>query len=147
MMTRFALVLVLFNMSIANAQTLAEYRWTHRLVLVLADSDDRADVVAFRESLRDARCELDDRDILVGWFFPGSAARIDDRDIDERQAQTIRDQFLPGESGMVVLLVGKDGGIKARYDRAPSLDALFALIDGMPVRRAEMRSRQSDCEP
>lgn len=39
-----------------------------------------------------------------------------------------------------VLLIGKDGGVKARQ-AVLDLEALFDRIDAMPMRRAEMRAR------
>ena len=42
------------------------------------------------------------------------------------------------------LLVGLDGGVKARTTEAVDPDAWFARIDAMPMRRAELRERASD---
>ncbi len=39
------------------------------------------------------------------------------------------------------LLIGKDGGEKFRSDSFVSNSQLFATIDGMPMRKAEMRRR------
>ena len=44
-----------------------------------------------------------------------------------------------------MVLVGKDGGAKLRTAEVPDLDALFDLIDGMPMRIAEMRRRGTPC--
>ena len=40
-----------------------------------------------------------------------------------------------------VVLIGKDGGVKARTSDPGALQDFLALIDTMPMRRAEMRSR------
>lgn len=45
----------------------------------------------------------------------------------------------PGE----LFLIGLDGGIKARYELGNvKLSEVFADIDGMPMRRAELRQKQ-----
>ena len=44
-----------------------------------------------------------------------------------------------------MLLVGKDGGEKLRTTEVPDLAAVFGLIDGMPMRREEMRERGTSC--
>ena len=36
--------------------------------------------------------------------------------------------------------------IKARYAKAPNLNDVFSLIDGMPMRRSEMRERGLKCD-
>ena len=39
-----------------------------------------------------------------------------------------------------VVLIGLDGGIKLRQTKLVSLDKLFTLIDGMPMRRNELKN-------
>jgi hypothetical protein len=41
-----------------------------------------------------------------------------------------------------VVLIGKDGGEKLRRSTPLSPDELFALVDAMPMRRAERRERK-----
>jgi hypothetical protein len=41
-----------------------------------------------------------------------------------------------------VRLVGKDGGVKLDSSTPVAADALFALIDAMPMRRQEVKSRK-----
>ena len=40
-----------------------------------------------------------------------------------------------------VILIGKDGGVKLRSAEPVSAEAIFGLIDGMPMRQREMRNR------
>ena len=39
-------------------------------------------------------------------------------------------------------LIGKDGGQKWRQSEPLDMETLFALIDGMPMRQAEMREQK-----
>jgi hypothetical protein len=41
-----------------------------------------------------------------------------------------------------VVLIGKDGGEKLRRATPLSPEELFAIVDAMPMRRAEMRERK-----
>ena len=41
------------------------------------------------------------------------------------------------QNSFSVLLIGKDGGEKYRTSEIPDLAEMFALIDTMPMRRAE----------
>lgn len=144
MTIRLILVLVLTGVTAAAAGSLDDYRWKHRLLLVFGETHDGTGIVEFRETLDAARCELEARDLLVGWFFADEPARIGNDSLDDRRAQAIRRMAQPAAGGVTVVLVGKDGGVKSRYDRAPPLADVFALIDGMPMRRAEMRSGAPD---
>ncbi len=40
-----------------------------------------------------------------------------------------------------VILVGKDGGVKLKKDFEIPPDAFFSLIDGMPMRKSEMKGK------
>ena len=50
---------------------------------------------------------------------------------------------LPQASDFQAVLIGKDGGVKARWAEPVSLNALYELIDAMPMRQREMRERGS----
>ena len=45
----------------------------------------------------------------------------------------------PAAGTFELVLIGKDGGVKARADDPDALDAFLERIDTMPMRRAEMR--------
>ncbi|MEO0341702.1 MAG: DUF4174 domain-containing protein, partial [Bacteroidota bacterium] len=46
------------------------------------------------------------------------------------------------KDSFLFILIGKDGGVKLRSTSVVPLDDLFALIDGMPMRRAEIRRKK-----
>ncbi len=46
-----------------------------------------------------------------------------------------------GAPAFAVTLIGKDGGEKLRRSTPLASEELFALVDTMPMRRAEMRER------
>ena len=47
-----------------------------------------------------------------------------------------------GTKSFSVVLIGKDGGEKLRRATPLSPDELFAIVDAMPMRRAEMRGQK-----
>lgn len=52
-----------------------------------------------------------------------------------------------GAAAFRVLLVGKDGGVKLDSDAPVTPAELFTLIDAMPMRKAELRSRAAASRP
>ena len=42
------------------------------------------------------------------------------------------------------VLIGKDQGVKQRWDNFPSFKTLYSIIDAMPMRRFEMRQKRRD---
>jgi hypothetical protein len=132
--------------SVTSAEPLAAHRWQHRLVIGFANSEDDARVDALNKSFAAAACELEDRDLIVGWSFKSSGSRLGDHALSAQDAEVLR-RMLRGQSiEFLVMLIGKDGGVKARYADVPPLVEIFALIDGMPMRRSEMRSPPSPCD-
>ena len=48
------------------------------------------------------------------------------------------------ENKLEYVLIGKDTGVKMRWDLFPPNNELYALIDAMPMRRFEMRQRKEN---
>ena len=46
------------------------------------------------------------------------------------------------EQDRLVILIGKDGGVKRRAGLNTDLSEIFLQIDGMPMRQQEMRAKQ-----
>ena len=44
---------------------------------------------------------------------------------------------------LIIILIGRDGGIKAAWDKVVPPDEIFAKIDAMPMGRAEKSARKS----
>ena len=103
----------------------AAARSPHRLIVVVSGPDDRRAAVQRAALDRDASA-LRERDVLVQSLTPETARR-------ERRELGVE----PGAT-FEVLLVGKDGGVKLRRDQPVVVSELTALIDTMPMRRAEM---------
>ena len=53
-------------------------------------------------------------------------------------ARLLRKQYQPNGSGLTVVLVGKDGTEKARWEQVVDPQIIFDLIDTMPMRIQEM---------
>ena len=98
-----------------------------RQLLIFGDPNWRA-VKEQLELLKKDSAGLREREVVVTMAGVGDAAW-------KRFA-------VPLHSDFTVVLVGKDGGEKYRSHRPLSTAELFALIDAMPMRRAEMRRRR-----
>jgi hypothetical protein len=52
-----------------------------------------------------------------------------------------------GAPAFSVVLIGKDGGEKLRRSTPLAPEELFAIVDAMPMRQAEVRTRRTDTQP
>ena len=117
---------------------LGELRWKYRVILVFASEAEASSAVSNLEALAPG---IEERDIA--WFV------LDGPELHSNYrgtlGATLRERlearyFTPVPSDTAVLLIGKDGGVKARSADL-DLEATFGLIDQMPMRRAEMRRK------
>jgi hypothetical protein len=118
------------------------YRQRFRPVLLSAPSDHDDRLRRQRESfagLEEALCE---RDLAVVEAV-GSAVATTGGPECTSDAQALRTRYGIAADRFCILLIGKDGGVKLRSDEPVPAESLFALIDAMPMRRQEMRERDS----
>ena len=110
---------------------------------------DRREIIAFgtpgsepmrelEQRVEDLQCLLADCDVDMRYVDSAELEAQGDRGVDhalDRLARLRGDEMLPFE----LVLIGKDGGVKARDPSPAALEAFLRLIDTMPMRRAEMR--------
>ena len=75
---------------------------------------------------------IKERDILVSSFM-----------LDTLTADELQKTEIDSSRHFLVVLIGRDGGEKFRADRFVTAKELFAIIDAMPMRRAEMKKGKS----
>jgi hypothetical protein len=120
------------SVTVANAERdpLSRYRWTIRVLVVLAADPEGRDLAEQRrqiESLKDGAAE---RELVVVQPPAGSA-----------EEKALRIQLGLGNEPFQAVLVGKDGGAKLRAAKPITALELMATIDAMPMRQNEMRQR------
>jgi uncharacterized protein DUF4174 len=114
----------------AEHDPLSCYRWTARVLVVLAtdpESPDLAEQKRHIESLRDGAAERD----LVVVEPPARSA----------EATALRIRLNLGSEPFQAVLVGKDGSAKLHATKPITARELIATIDAMPMRQDEMRQR------
>ena len=132
------LIVVSSNTSIAqdSLESLKQFQWSNRIVLVRLNSEreQNSELLANFDLYE---FEIEDRDIY--WFV------LDDELSHSNYPGEISDQFATyllatyfQNTTVNSVLIGKDGGVKDRSAEL-NLPELFVLIDGMPMRRAEMQ--------
>ena len=133
--------IVFQGLSTACASELAaleSLRWERRVILVFVTPMHRESALA---ALWNREVALEERDVT--WLVIQEGAKMvssPDFEAVERLVETLVDGFQPLSEPFDVILIGKDGGVKARTSRL-DLDALLEQIDGMPMRRREIGDR------
>lgn len=125
----------------------ADLRWQSRPLILFAPSAEDPTVTAFRAGLSAAGPGLHERDMVLVEVLGADRASLDGGSLPEGTAADLRRRYqVPVETAMLIL-VGKDGGEKLRESERWDLDAVFALVDRMPMRRQEQRERALGSSP
>lgn len=129
---------------VVQGNGLEDYRWKNRLVLVFESADDKKEYITQLNELNKSREGINERDMLVFLVRPNAVTDLEDQSISPLSSVDLKKRFGIGEDEMATLLIGKDGGVKLRSKKAVSSQELFALIDGMPMRRSEIRRKNGN---
>ena len=135
------LILSLVIPSLAHCQQkpalnkLEDLEWKNRILLI----HEKTNGTAVLKQLKSNKGEIDDRHLI--WIIVGNDSNQSNYPggLSEKLSNKIKTDFFSGEDKVV--LIGKDGTVKARYEKL-DLDKVYALIDTMPMRKREMKSQR-----
>ena len=130
---------LLFTKSDDAADPLDPYRWKSRLIVASVPTGEARDQLT--AALAANRAAIDERDLKVVDVSPEPARLPGTIRLDSKQTTVLRERLKLNarETNAVFILIGKDGGEKARQRGSLKLASWFTLIDGMPMRRDEIR--------
>ena len=83
--------------------------------------------------------------MVLGRILTDGTSTLDARVLDTNQAQRLMSKFGISTDSFSVVLIGKDGGEKLRVANVPDLQAIYAVVDGMPMRARETSANPSRC--
>ena len=116
------------------------YRWRNRLLMVFSPSKEDSNYQSLKKEMKAQRNGLRDREILVFEILEKGESRFGKTVLKKEAIDFLRQKFSAGQGSFLVILMGKDGEEKIRWQKV-NLTEIFAVIDGMPMRQREMRER------
>ncbi len=100
----------------------------------------------FEALVDEQRCQLIERDVDVYLVDTAEVAWLASASPGDSENLPSALVTYRGEGEFELVLVGKDGGVKARASTPEALSEFLVAIDGMPMRRAEAAAREkTDC--
>ena len=129
----------------AAAAELDDYLWQRRPLLLFAPAASDPRLVETVRRIEASRCDFADRDMVLGLIVTQGTSTLDGQIVDTSQARRLFSEFGIGANAFSAVLIGKDGGEKLRVNEVPDLAAVYAVIDGMPMRSAEMGAGPGQC--
>ena len=137
-LTALALALSLATAPVLAAADLSDVQWRNRVLVVFADAGSAHYVrqLGLLEAVRDGLAE---RDMLV-LGVEGQSVTTLYGDVSGFVVAAVRNTAGGnGADPFEAVLIGKDGGVKQRWSAPVIPEALFDIIDSMPMRAGEMR--------
>lgn len=123
-----------------KAQFLNTYKWKSRLVLLFTPSPEDSLFLQQMSLLAEQSEAFEERDVLFIAITPNGEYANTGRFLDASLAQQYHQHFKPSEDQFELIVVGLDSGEKLRVrNRLTSPAVILELIDGMPMRRQQMR--------
>lgn len=134
-------LLAFWSSNVLAADSLNALKWEKRPLLLFAKSRSFAPLDKQVDLLRSYRPDLEDRDMVVlsTTGRQETSAAIGYVSINRGTARQLKRRFEPADRGLTVILVGKDGTEKGRWQQIVEPQVIFDLIDSMPMRQDEMR--------
>ena len=128
----------------ASSLGISRFQWKNRLLFLFAPNRDHPFFDDLHKQLAVRKAEVDNRDLVIFEILESGPSGINMDDLDPRSVRPLQEKFdiHPGE--FVVILIGKDGGIKLDHRDQIQLDDILGLIDSMPMRREEMRQKSQN---
>ena len=128
------LTALFFGCSIAQKEVLGEFKWKNR-VLIVSDSEKKN---LSNKIKRDYSMEFEDRDLVVVKVI-GNEVFLNGRLASESLSQSILLIVEDSLDSNDLVLIGKDGKVKNRYNSENGINLVFQDIDSMPMRIREMK--------
>ena len=106
------------------------YEWTHRPIVIFANSDRDPNFISQMEFLSEDIRALQERDIIVLI------------DTDPNFSSSLRKKLRP--HGFAFILIGKDGQVKLRKPSPWNIREIARVIDKMPIRQQEITRKKQE---
>lgn len=117
------------------------YRWDKRLLVVSAPAESDERLVEQLRAIDARRGAFDERDMLLVTLIDDGSSTAGEEALSTADVSAARAALAIRGDGYALRLIGKDGGVKLASEAPVSMDEVYALIDGMPMRQREMEER------
>ncbi len=135
---RFLIIIFILFLGKLQAQEIRKHQWEKRVVLIVSKTHSDLASKQWNELIKDAE-GLKERKLVIYQVLP---EYFKTSTTQKKQLNTrLYSKFKTKKSNFQIVLIGLDGGIKLKQANFLSSQKLFTFIDGMPMRRNELRNK------
>jgi hypothetical protein len=130
-------IFLIFTMA-SSGQNLEKHQWKNRVLLIFSTEKDADNYKEQIKILSEVKEGLLERKIEV--YGTTKTEFIKNFKGNWENSNHLLKKYVSTSKAFQVILIGLDGGVKLKQDRILSTEKLFTIIDGMPMRRRELRN-------
>ncbi len=134
------IISLLLNSPSFFAQDLETLRWKNRILVLEAEDDNNPDLLEQINVFRKLKPEFEDRKLLIFKNTNEGCNQLEWESLRAFQARSWNCGRIKRD-GFQVKLIGLDGSVKLARTRPLKPAKIFELIDRMPMRKAELRTK------
>ena len=123
------------------SQDLSGYQWENRILLILTEDINDPEVGKQISEIVSSEDEMTKR--KLEFFLITKDKSYQGKNLDETfNNYNLFRKYKVTTAPYELVLIGLDGGVKERYTEYTPLTGIFGLIDGMPMRKSELRKKK-----
>ena len=132
------LIMMFSKFSALHAQNLSQHLWKNRVILILSEDNAafQRQMLAFKANEKG----MYERSLIVYHLKSDEYEQVMPKS-DVQKSTNLFKKKNQANASFELILIGLDGGIKLRQKEFLSCEKLFAIIDSMPMRSAEIKNR------
>lgn len=135
---RFLILILMLFSQFSFGQSMEKHQWENRLLLIFTEDKKSANYQKQITILENKIDELNERKLIVYSFTKNTFSL--NFDTNWKKSVDLFSKFNPKKATFKVWLIGLDGGIKLEQQDILSVEKLISLIDGMPMRKLEIKN-------
>lgn len=132
------LIMIFSKFSALHAQNLSQHLWKNRVILILSEDNSAFErqMLAFKANEKG----IYERSLIVYHLKSDEYEQVMPKG-DVKRSMNLFKKNNQANVSFELILIGLDGGIKLRQKEFLSCEKLFAIIDSMPMRSADIKNR------
>lgn len=136
------LILLCITMSMAlDGQNLDDHQWKNRVLLVITNDLESQTYTSQIEEFNNNNQEFKDRKLIIYSVLQNKYRLENSGNPSWIKNSELYITYNTNASNFKIILIGLDGGIKIEQNKLLTTKELFSTIDGMPMRRSELKNR------
>ncbi|KOY51103.1 DUF4174 domain-containing protein [Polaribacter dokdonensis] len=139
-MKPFLIIVFTLTFMQSFSQDFKDYQWKNRVLIVSTNNEKGIEFQKQINLLENLDQELKERKLIV-YQIIDNKYKLNFTE-SYKLLNSSSKKYVSTKDGLQVLLIGLDGGIKLKQNSILTAEKLFAIIDGMPMRKRELRKNR-----